>query len=148
MPVSADPSATVPYVLKIDRDAKPPPTFHLRYLTSRESRRVDDLLKQAIERAKPEAGDGPAPEDLLDQVIAAGLARTENVKVRGEPPKPDARPSDYLSPSELWELAIAVRDEPQVQESDRKKSLSQPITPPAESAPSAASPGSAATTAA
>lgn len=79
MPLSSDPTATVPVYLDTDAaaDEKTRPAFLARFLTVSESRRVRDLTKQAFDEK-----DQDKAQDLLNQILAIQYAGWQNVTDR------------------------------------------------------------------
>lgn len=131
MPLCENPDATIPYVLKLDRD-KPEgmrPTFHLRFLTFREDRQLEAIQSQM--------GTATGDEEirLANEAIHTTLARWEGMKLRGEPVTYEKGKdvTVFLTPNEVFELANAARLEPIVTERDRKNSVSPAQSAPAQS---------------
>lgn len=120
MPIGSDPSDTVPVVLKIDQaKPDPKPTFRVRFLTDREARKADALVRAAHhDRAEQEYD---AADAKLDELFAMALIGWENVTHRGEARQHGAdKPADFLSPGELLELAGQCVTAPLITERDRR----------------------------
>lgn len=112
MPISSDPNDIFTRKLN-DADAA---TFHLRFITAKETRRVTKLIIEASGCTQDEQA-----ESLLDEAIAVGLVRHEGVTLRGKAVPADAKPSDFLSIPELFQLANLTHTAPVDEELSRKK---------------------------
>ena len=135
MPLSADPSDTISYVLATDAGKSPAPTFRLGFLTARQRRLAKADYFSACDELRADKPDEEKIESLLLKVIAVGLAGTENMPQR-ERTEPDLDLADVLTADELFELAAATLREP-VTEEKKRKSRSPSATDTAGSAPAA-----------
>lgn len=134
MPICADPSETCPVRLQADRDKPDATTFHVRFLTARESARFSRLIRDA-----QKAGDDEVAFGLYEQALSLAIVRVDGAQLRGQPVPPDAKPTDYLTLVELMELSGLIASEPLDEEIRRKKaSASSPATRPEPSANGAA----------
>jgi hypothetical protein len=138
MPICADSSETVDFVLATDKAKENPPTFQVRFLTDAETRKLRKLLEQAGNET-----DEDKSAQLVDAAIAVGVAGVRNLSFRGQPLKDlDAIAaaggySAILSSKEVWELAYGQLSAIGLAESDRFKSASAQGSAPAPSAKAA-----------
>ncbi len=147
MPIGSDPQATTPVVLKIDKSTNPTPTFQVRFLTAREMRRAEALLRDA--RALDKAGEADEAnagkcDAKLDELFGLSIAGWSDVTFKGQPVEHGKNsPLDFLSDFELWELASECVYAPRVAERDRRN-LASPSGP--DTANVATAPAASATT--
>lgn len=117
MPKAMDPDEIIR--VSLDTDAKLPAdkryTVALRYLRSRDERKLDQLLKDAY--AAVEAGDETAFIDRTLEAIHLGDPKIEGSELSLE---------DALTSNELWELAQKYR-----------RALTSPASTPAADPPAA-----------
>jgi hypothetical protein len=138
MPIGADPDETIPVCLTVDRD-KPEesrPTFFIRFVTDRESRKMSRLFVDAATIADPEspAYDPEKAATMINEAVLISLAGWRNVIHRGKAVPFGTELADFLSGAEVWELAdLAIRT-PKLTEQDKKKSVLQSASPTANSA--------------
>lgn len=114
MPLSINPDDLIPFSLASDEKADPKPTFRLRFLTYAQRSQAIQLLADAI--AAEEAKDRGKVAELLDALMAVGVAKWDNIPVPFKPTH------EHLTETELWELAVAVVKRPRLTEEERKNS--------------------------
>lgn len=140
MPLSADPDDVLDLWLAVD-EQKPlaeRPTFQMRFQTERESRAYRRALLSSRDETDPEKS-----ADLVDAAARAQLIGWKNMKLRGADVPYPTPLSEFLSTSEVWELAYAILRRPQLEEEAKKKSLSPSIDARASSAKDAPTPANA-----
>lgn len=128
MPISSDPQSTAPYWLACDAD-KPEetrPTFICRFMTRREHRRVDELVKQAYASKKDDECFA-----LLVDALRVGIVGWRNVKdhAGNEIPFDLSNVDAVLTDREIWEAAYGYPQAVSQTERERflSRSQSQPI---------------------
>lgn len=123
MPIGLDPNRTTPVYLegdladhKGDKDACP--VFHCRFLTSRQTIEVGDLLEAAAKEQ-----DDHKADELICKALDAGVKSWERI------PGFEDRTALYglLTVAEKWELAYQMQTATRLAERDRKNSASQSI---------------------
>ena len=137
MPLALEPDQTIEVCLKCD-EAKPAetrPAFLVRFMSSRDRRRV----REHVEAALKAASDDDAQTQILS-AIQIGLVGWKNL-ADYDP----ARLPDLLTDLELWELVGLLLEKTRLAELDRKTSGSPSVLVLAASVPTAAEPKTAAT---
>lgn len=137
MPLALEPDQTIEVCLKCD-EAKPAetrPAFLVRFMSSRDRRRV----REHVEAALKAASDDDAQTQILS-AIQIGLVGWKNL-TDYDP----ARLPDLLTDLELWELVGLLLEKTRLAELDRKNSALPSALVPAASVPTAAEPKIAAT---
>ena len=137
MPLALEPDQTIEVCLKCD-EAKPAetrPAFLVRFMSSRDRRRV----REHVEAALKAASDDDAQTQILS-AIQIGLVGWKNL-ADYDP----ARLPDLLTDLELWELVGLLLEKTRLAELDRKNSGSPSDSGSAASVPTAAEPKTAAT---
>lgn len=137
MPLALEPDQTIEVCLKCD-EAKPAetrPAFLVRFMSSRDRRRV----REHVEAALKAASDDDAQTQILS-AIQIGLVGWKNL-TDYDP----ARLPDLLTDLELWELVGLLLEKTRLAELDRKNSGSPSDSGSAASVPTAAEPKTAAT---
>jgi hypothetical protein len=147
VPIGSDPEDSTHVVLKVDEKAEPKPTFRARFLTDREMRKANRILREARQALQDDRED--EAEAKQDELFALCLAGWDNVTYRGNAMvfgthKPGV---DFLTTSEVWELATQCILAPQITEKDRKNFASPsehdgaaPASAPAANAPTPQAP--------
>ena len=130
MPLALEPDQTIEVCLKCD-EAKPAetrPAFLVRFMSSRDRRRV----REHVEAALKAASDDDAQTQILS-AIQIGLVGWKNL-ADYDP----ARLPDLLTDLELWELVGLLLEKTRLAELDRKNSGSPSDSGSAASVPTAA----------
>jgi hypothetical protein len=128
MPLSSDPNATFPYILKTDRGKPDPVRFNCRFMTRSERRKMLRLAEEAFKET----------DDAKTFTLLMAAIRVCVTGWTAGKPFTDEVLSDDLSDLELWELAREVPTAALDCEREKKASASSSTSVPARSAPDAA----------
>ncbi len=132
MPLALEPDQTIEISLKID-ETKPPetrPAFIVRFMSSRDRRRVREQIDAAMAADNDEAA-----EQAIRTALQIGLTSWLRLKTPGGdniPYDPDRLP-DLLTDLEMWELVGLLLEKTRLAELDRKNSGSPSAAVPAAS---------------
>lgn len=138
MPLNSDPNATIPVWLASD-DATPADkrtTWHARFLTVRQSNKIASLWEQ-----HDGATSLDVKADIVDEILSVAIVRHERWTFDGNVLPQDAKPSEYLTRDELYELAGAVLRKQRPTDDEGKPSALPPASggePTANLAPASA----------
>lgn len=117
MPFATDPEQRLDVILDCDKGKSPPPTFHFKYLTTREWRQLSDLTKKYFESETVIDA-----ADFLMERVSFGLIGWSNIKDRNGDDVPFSMDNleDVIGPRDANDLLDKfLRQRPD--EEDKKK---------------------------